>query len=253
MYFLPRTDQDQMVERAKKAVERGFRTIYMKVGIDPEEDVRLVRAVREAVGSGPNLRVDANEAWSPSQAINMIRKMEEYDLEFVEQPVHFRDFDGMATVRRSVDVPIAANQTSWTQFDVLEVIKREAADIVLTDPHQLGGLFIFKKVAAMLEFAGIPIVKHTFCDLGVSANAAMHVVASSPNFTYANQTYGDYLSDDIIQGGLPNFEGDCVSVSQRPGIGVELDPERMEKYSKLYREKGEFSAFTPNMGAVETR
>lgn len=76
----------------------------------------------------------------------------------------------------------------------------------------------------------------------------MHVMASSPNFTYANQAYVAFLSDDIIKGGLPRYDGDCLEVPQKPGIGVELDPDKMEKYSGLYREKGEFSAFTPKTG-----
>lgn len=245
MYFLPRKGPEEMAEQAAEAVEEGFRTLYIKVGVDPEEDVQAVQAIRGAVGSGPKLRVDANEAWSPSMAISMIRKMEPYDLEFVEQPVHFRDFDGLAAVKRAVGIPIAANQTSWTQYDVLEIIKRQAADIILTDPHQLGGLYIFKKVAAMAEYAGMPIVKHSFCDLGVSANAAMHIMASTPNFTLANQAYVAFLSDDIIVGGLPHYDGDCLTVSRKPGIGVELDPDKVERYARLYREVGEFSPFTP--------
>ena len=122
----------------------GFETIYLKSGFDRRKDVADVAAVREAIGPGPKLRIDANEAWSPAEAIAIIHQLEPYALEFVEQPVSMYDLDGLARVRRAVRTPIAANQAAWLEFDVLEIVRRRAADVVLTCPHQLHGLFAFK-------------------------------------------------------------------------------------------------------------
>jgi len=243
MYYIVRQDPQTMIEEAQQAVEQGFKTLYTKVGIDPQEDIRVVAALREAVGEDVLIRVDANEAWSEGMALRMINDMEKYHLEFVEQPIAMDNLKSMALLRERVRVPIAANQSSWTLSEVMNVIRNQAADVILTDPHQSGGLLNFKKAAVVAEAAGIPVVKHSFGELGIATCAGMHVIASSPNFPYANQIYIPFLSDGVIQGGLLSFTKDCLELPQGVGIGVELDEERVAKYAELYRKEGEFSPF----------
>jgi L-alanine-DL-glutamate epimerase and related enzymes of enolase superfamily len=97
-------------------------------------------AGREAIGPGTRLRVDANEVWSPSTAIRILSKMQPASLEYVEQPVLMHDIVGLAHVRRHSGVPVAANQSAWGRHAILDIIRREAADVIMTDPHQEGGL-----------------------------------------------------------------------------------------------------------------
>lgn len=167
----------------------------------------------------------------------MIRKMEKYDLEFVEQPVLMYNLDALARVRRAVDTPILAHESSWTFYDVLNVIKHEAADAVQLDPRFDGGLAGFRAAAGMAEAAGIGAVVHSFFELGITTAFFLHAIASSPAFIYANQTLYAFLSDDIIQGGMMRFEEGHLAVPQKPGIGVELDPEKVKKYAELYKRK----------------
>ena len=138
---------------------------------------------------------------------------------------------------------MAANQSAWTEQDVLEIIKKGAADFILTDPHQLGSLTRFRHVAWMLEIAGIPIIKHSFGDLGISTAAAIHVMASSPNFTHANQSYYAFLADDIVEGGIPKFNTGCLRLPEGPGLGVNLDRQRLARYATYFQEHGEFPAY----------
>ena len=141
MYYVQaQSDLDAMVEQARDAVGRGFGTIYFKVAIEEERDVELVRRVREAVGRGPKIRVDANEGWSPGTAVRILRRMAPFVIEYIEQPVSMFDLDGMAHVRSASGVAVGANQTSWGQHQILEIVKRNAADVIMTDPHQEGGL-----------------------------------------------------------------------------------------------------------------
>ena len=234
---------DEMAASAAEAVANGFDTIYLKSGFDREKDVADVAAVREAIGFGPKLRIDPNEAWTPAEAIATMRKLEPYELEFVEQPVSMYDLAGLALVRRSTRTPVAANQAAWLEFDVLEIVRRQAADVVLTDPHQLHGLSAFKKVAALLETAGMPVVKHSFGDLGVTTVAAAQVVATCPNATLANQTHYGLLDDDVIVGGPPRMEGGSIALPAGPGIGVELDEEKVGLYEETYLREGEFTVY----------
>jgi L-alanine-DL-glutamate epimerase-like enolase superfamily enzyme len=236
---------EQMAAQAAEAVEQGFETIYLKSGFDREKDVADVAAVRAAIGPEPKLRIDANEAWTAAEAIAIMRELEPYDLEFVEQPVSMYDLDGLARVRRATSIPVAANQAAWLEFDVLEILRKRAADVILTCPHQLHGLYAFKKVAALCEVAGLPIVKHSFGDLAVTTYAAAHVLATCPNATRANQTHYNLLDDDVIVGGPPRFENGALTLPRGPGIGVELDPEKVALYEEVFLREGEFTVYGP--------
>ncbi|PYV42933.1 MAG: mandelate racemase [Acidobacteria bacterium] len=241
-YVLTR-ELDVMAQDAQRGVAAGFETFYVKLGTGFAPDLEVVRTLREALGPGPKLRVDANEAWSDGSAAQLMRQLAQYDIEFFEQPLLYHDHDGAAQLRRSTGLPLAANQSAWTEQDVLEIIKKGAADFVLTDPHQLGSLTRFRHVAWMLETAGIPIIKHSFGDLGISTVAAMHVMASSPNFSRANQSYYAFLTDDVIEGGIPRFSKGCLRLTEGPGLGVNLDRQRVAKYADYFKQHGEFPAY----------
>lgn len=242
MYFVQRKSCAEMAEDARRAVAAGFHTIYTKVGLDYASDIEVVKALREAIGPAPRLRVDANEAWSPGTAVRILREMEPYDLEYIEQPIAMRDIDHLRALRARTRVPIAANQTSWTNRDLYQVLACGAVDIVMTDPHQAGGLLAFKKAAGIAEAAGVPIVFHSFGPLAITTYAAMQVMASSTNFFLDNQTYNHMLSDDVVVQ-IPKFKSGRLSLPDAPGIGVELDYEKVEKYSRLYLSEGYYSAY----------
>jgi L-alanine-DL-glutamate epimerase-like enolase superfamily enzyme len=242
-FYVPNKDLGLMAADAQRGVAEGFETIYVKLGNGFDRDLEIVRTVRDAIGKQKRLRVDANEAWSDGSAVELMKKMAQYDIEFFEQPLLSTDHDGAAHLRRALGLPIAANQSSWTEAEVIEVIKRGAADGILTDQHQLGSLSRFRHVAWLAATVGIPIMKHSFGDLGISSAAALHAMASCPNFTRGNQTHFGVLSDDIVEGGIPEFHMGCLSVPEGPGLGVKLDRQRLEKYAQLFREKGEFTSY----------
>jgi L-alanine-DL-glutamate epimerase-like enolase superfamily enzyme len=240
MYYLFRFPIKQMVERAKAAVSEGYRTIYFKVGHNLRSDLEAVEAVRDAVGKETEIRIDANEAWTPGTAIRFIKQIEKFDLEWVEQPTLAKDIDALARVRRAVQTPIAANQTSWTFHDVQQVLKRDAADVIVIDQFQTGGLLTYKKAIALCESSGVPVNHHAWGELGVATAAAAHVVASSAPFLYANQSYVMIQEDDIIAGGLPRVKEGSIPIPRGPGLGVQLDQERVARAVELFRKQGEF-------------
>jgi len=235
--WVHRAPLDRMADEAKDLVKEGYKTLYIKVGIDPKQDVEAVRVMRETVGDEVEIRVDANQAWSPGTAVRIIKRMEAYDLEMVEQPVSMYDLDGMAEVRRRVSTPILSHESSWTLPDVMNVIRRNAADVIQLDPRWGGGFIGVRKSAAVAEAAGLPVVMHSYSELGVATAAFMQVIASCPNFIYANQTMYLNLVGDVIKGGRLRFEDGCLALPGGPGIGVELDYKEVERYSELYLEE----------------
>lgn len=242
-WYVPNKEPHLMAEAARKGIEQGFDTVYVKLGTGFDRDLEVARVLREAIGPGPKLRVDANEAWAEGSALSLMKRMAQYDIEFFEQPLFYYDHDGAANLRRTLGVAVGANQSAWNESDILEIIKKEAADVVLTDQHQLGSLARFHRAAWLLATAGIPTIKHSFGDLGISTAAAKHVMASCPNFTKANQSHFGVLTDDIIEGGLEEFVEGCLAVPEGPGLGVHLDMNRLERYAKYYQEHGEFPGY----------
>ncbi len=131
--YIPDKDLGRMAADAKRAREEGFGTVYAKLGTGFDHDLEVVRTLREALGPGIKLRVDANESWSDGTAVELMKRMAKYDIELFEQPLLYYDHDGATPLRRSLRLHVAANQSAWTEFDTLEIIKKRAADVVLTE------------------------------------------------------------------------------------------------------------------------
>jgi L-alanine-DL-glutamate epimerase-like enolase superfamily enzyme len=243
MYYVQaQADLDAMVEQAADAVERGFGTIYFKVGIEEERDVGLVRRMREAIGDGPKLRVDANEAWSPGTAVRILRRMEPFGIEYIEQPVSMFDIDGMAHVRRASGVAVGANQTSWGEHAILEIVRKNAADVIMTDCHQEGGLIPMKKVLSLCEVAGLPFVNHAYNATTMTLMAHLHVMATSTSTILAVQGHPDFLADDYVTAPL-DYSGGTIELNDGPGLGLEIDPDKLALYRAKFEEEGMASIY----------
>jgi L-alanine-DL-glutamate epimerase-like enolase superfamily enzyme len=249
MYYIQaQSDLDGMVEQARDAVGRGFGTIYFKVAIEEERDIDLVRRVREAVGPGPKIRVDANEGWSPGTAVRILRRMAPFVIEYIEQPVSMFDLDGMAHVRAASGVAVGANQTSWGQHQILEIVKRNAADVIMTDPHQEGGLLPTKKILGLCEMAGLPFVNHAFNATSITLEAHMQVMCTSSSTILAIQGHPDFLGDDYVTQPL-DYGGGTLEVSEAPGLGLEVDRDKLARYAAKFAEEGMASIYPTSTDA----
>jgi len=253
MYFVPADDDiGVMVQRAAEAVREGFSTIYYKVGIGEERDVELVLRTREAIGPAPRLRVDANESWSPSTAMRILRRMGDAHLEYVEQPILMHDIDGLAHIRRHSGVPVAANQSSWGRHAILEIIRKNAADVLMTDPHQEGGLMAFKKVLALCEIAGLGFVNHAFNVTTITFSSHVQVLSTSAACILALQGHPDYLADDYVQEPM-SYTGGKIKVGDRPGLGVDLDPDKVRRYHEAFERDGQAVSYADaKAGTIRT-
>jgi muconate cycloisomerase len=226
---------------AQAAIAEGIKTIKLKVGRDPDYDVTIVREIRDAVGSDIDIVVDANQGWpTPKAAIRVIREMEEYGVRYVEQPVD--GLTGMAQVTQAVDTSIMADESAWTAVDVLEIVERGAADMISMYTTKPGGLLKAKKLAAVAEAAGLPLNVNGSHETGVGNAANLHLVASTAAVTEAGvfpvttikgqeptEMAGRMYEDDIVTESF-RFDDGYLLVPDKPGLGVELDPEKIEQY-----------------------
>lgn len=238
-YYVAKESPEEVKEEGRRAAESGFGTCYLKAVHDnPARDVERVAALREGAGEEALIRVDANEAWSPGTAVRAITAMERHRLELIEQPVSGRNLAEMAYVRGRVGTPLLANEACWTRHDQLAVIRAGAADVLSADNQADGGLLNLKRSAGICEAAGLPVVKHSLGELGVALAAAMQVLVSTPNFRFANQAYGALLADDVtagFDGLLGSYEQGGLAPPPGPGLGVELDAEKVARYAERYR------------------
>ena len=223
-------DPAKVGDAARAFLERGYRSFKLKIGVDPVSDITLTRAVREAIGPDTPLRVDVNGAWTPGTARRQLDRLRAFDLSYVEQPLEHDDLAGHAALRASQPVPIALDESAYTLNDVGNIVRAGAADVILVDPHEAGGLWACLKCAAVAESVGIPVTLHSGGELGLSQAAYLHLAASIPNMTIAIDTELDYLSDDIT---TTRFvaDGGVLPVPTAPGLGVDVDPDQLERYA----------------------
>ncbi len=231
---------DKAVEEARQVKAEGIKTIKLKGGQKPERDVELVRRIRDAAGPDVEITVDANQGYdSPKTAINAIRAMEEYRLLFMEQPVE--GLDAMAQVATSVKTPIMADESAWTPQDIYDIARKKAADIISLYTTKPGGLYKAKTVAAVAEAVGLRCNVNGSVETGVGNAANLHLAASTavaslgcvvPVSTPAGKAKGIagiYYSDDLIVDAFA-YEDGYVIVSDKPGLGIEVDVEKLKHY-----------------------
>lgn len=216
-------------EIAQQYLAMGFTTLKTKAGRRAEEDLDMVRGIRDGVGDQLKLRIDPNQGYAPEVAFPLARDLEKYNLEYFEQPMPKALIGESARLRRLTRTPLALNESVTSLDVVLQILQLHAADVLLPDTYQCGGILATKKTAALCEAAGIPCVFHCAHDLGPKTAAMLHVVASSPGFTLANDCTYYGLVDDIITP-LHKIERGFMSVPDAPGLGVVVDEAKVAKY-----------------------
>jgi L-alanine-DL-glutamate epimerase-like enolase superfamily enzyme len=214
---------------ARDYLEQGFTTLKTKAGRRAEEDLDMVRGIRDGVGDRLQLRIDPNMGYEPAVAFPLARDLEEYHLEYFEQPMAQGLIGEAARLRRHTTTPIGLNESVTTLESVLQILQLHAADVILPDTYQCGGLLAVKKVAALAEAAGVPCVFHCAHDLGPKTAAMLHVVASTPNFPLANDCTYYGLVDDIITTPF-RIERGHLNVPEGPGLGVAVDEAKVKRY-----------------------
>jgi L-alanine-DL-glutamate epimerase-like enolase superfamily enzyme len=214
---------------ARQYVEDGFTTLKTKAGRRAEEDLEMVRGIRDGAGDRLKLRIDPNQGYAPEVAFPLARDLERYNLEYFEQPMPQSLIAEAARLRRQTRTPIALNESVTTPEITWQILQLRAADVLLPDTYQCGGILAVKKVAALCEAAGVPCVFHCAHDLGLKTAAMLHVVASTPNFPLANDCTYYGLVDDIITP-LHRIERGYMALPEGPGLGVEVDEGKVAKY-----------------------
>ena len=231
----PVEDLEMLAEAARQYAAAGFTAMKMRFGYGPadgragmRQNEALVRTVREAIGPDIELMADAYMGWTTTYAIEMIRRLVDYDLAWVEEPLLPDDLDGYARIRAAVQTPIATGEHEFTRWGFKELIQKGAADILQPDVNRVGGITEAHKIWALASAHNLPVVPHS----GNFHNLPLIMA-------HLNSPLAEYFPGDIRDGdtffselflGEPVAEGGYLTLSDKPGLGVVLNPAIIDEF-----------------------
>lgn len=221
------------VTRAREAISAGFDCIKLKVGNDVTTDLERIAAIRETIGATTHLRLDANEAWTFDQALNVLQACASFNLQYVEQPLSAHDLTGMHELRNAVITPIAADEAVYNLESARRILAAQAADILIIKPQLAGGLHVSQQIIHEATEQHVQCVITSTIETGIGLAAVLHLAAALPEITLeCGLATLHLLTDDLLIDGLSIHEG-SLSVPAGPGLGVRLDREALAKYTSF--------------------
>jgi len=228
---------DQLIAQALDLKARhGFTTHKLKSGVfPPDYELEVFRALAKAVGTD-SLRYDPNAAFSVEEALRFGRGIEDLNNDYYEDPTW--GLNGMRRVRGGVRIPLATN-TVVINFEQLAAnILQPAVDVILLDTTFWGGIRPCIKAAGVCETFQLGIAVHSSGELGIQLSTMLHLGAVVPNLAFKADAHYHHLVDDVIVGGKMRYEAGAIRVPSGPGLGIELDRDKLGTYADLYKSLG---------------
>jgi L-alanine-DL-glutamate epimerase-like enolase superfamily enzyme len=213
---------DELAATARRHVESGFGAVKLRLGKEatPEQEVRRVRAVRDAVGPAVRIMVDATESWTLSQARRTGRALQEAGIAWLEDPVHHLDVAGLADLRRELEIPITGGEHLYHLDAFRTLLEARAVDVVILDLARVGGITPWRKIAALAQAHRVAVCGHVVPEIQV------HLLAAVPNghlVEYVPRSAG-------ILASMPRLENGDLVAPQSPGLGLELDESAVRRH-----------------------
>ena len=226
-------DLETAIIRAKEVVAAGFDCIKLKVGMysDISQEVERIATIREAIGPFVHLRLDANEAWSLEQAVEILSQCVQYTIQYVEQPLPAHELKDMHALRQAVPLLLAADEALYNLESAERILDHKAADILIIKLQLAGGLRVGRQIIQRAAERGVQCVVTSTIETGIGVAAALHLAAASPEIALeCGLATLDLLVDDLIVEGLPVQNGH-MRVPASNGLGIELDKAALTRYA----------------------
>ena len=209
-----------MAKDTADALARGYETLKIKVGENPALDLARLKAVRAAAPDA-TIRIDANQAWTPRQAVRLLENMqaEGLNIELVEQPVKAKDLDGLQFVTSNSPVPVMADESMFSPADALNIMQLHAADYVNIKLMKCGGLSNALRIVSAAEVYGVECMIGCMLEAKVSVTAAAHLACAKGAITRIDLDGPALCASDPVTGGA-SFNGKYIELSDAPGLGI---------------------------------
>ena len=212
---------DELQKDAVSLVDQGFRCMKMNMGDKSlNDEIERIRVIREAVGEDIDIMIDANWSWTIPQAIKIGHALEPYNVKWLEDPLASDDAEDLRQVANALSIPIAAGETYCTKYEFRHLMEKRAANVIIVDLQRVGGITEWMKVAAMAQAWKLPVASHLFDEFSA------HLVAAVPNgFMVEYMPWWDLIYQEP-----PQVKDGCINISEKAGLGLELDPDALKKY-----------------------
>ena len=221
---------DEATAEARRWVKAGFKSMKIKVGSDLTADIERVLAIRDEVGHGIGLRIDANEQYQVKDALLLCDAVKSADLQLFEQPVPHDDLDGLATIRRKGGIAIMADESISDHASLLRVIEADCADYVKFGVAQAGGLMSAARMIATAEAAGLKVVMGHGFGLDMSTMTEIMVGAAFANIMPGLECVGPLKVTDTVATTKLDISTGSFTLPAVTGLGITLDPDKMARY-----------------------
>nr|WP_297307975.1 muconate/chloromuconate family cycloisomerase [uncultured Flavobacterium sp.] len=234
LWTLASGDTQKDIDEAKKLIsENKHNTFKLKIGRkDPNVDVAHVSAIKQALGENYKVTVDVNQAWSEQVAKKQIQKLQDAGVDLIEQPLIKTNFDGLARLTSYFEVPIMADEAAGTVTDAFKLAKIQAANVFALKISKSGGLTNIARQAAIAQGAGISLYGGTMLEGTIGTLASAHIFSTLPNLDWGTELFGPLLlTDDIVKKPIV-FQNNSLEIPEGPGLGIELDMNKIEKYKR---------------------
>jgi L-alanine-DL-glutamate epimerase-like enolase superfamily enzyme len=212
--------KEELITEAKEFVSKGFKAIKMRIGKPTmKEDLDRVETIRKTIGDKISLSVDVNQGFTVNYAIEMGKRLVDYNLYWYEEPVPVNDLEGSARVAEAVDIPLASGETIYTRDGILQMLRLRAADILMPDLARMGGITEWRKAAVLADSYHVPVSPHIFTEF------TAHAMAAAPNAIIC-----EYMPwfDDLIAN-PSKIEDGYLILPEEPGLGLALNRRTVEK------------------------
>lgn len=219
--------KDELVAEAKKMVAQGYDKIKVKVGVEggknPNEDLRRIQAVREAVGPDIAILLDANNVWQAGTAVQFANRVKEFDITLFEEPVFADDIPGLARFKQGTDIPLATGEHEYTRYGFRDLVLANAADIIQADVGRVGGYTEMLKIISISQAWNLGFAPHGM------EHMHMHLVAAAPNALFLERLL---MFEEVVESvflNAPKPVNGFMEIPDKPGLGLELNMDNIRE------------------------
>lgn len=232
-YTVSVSSVEQMVADAKVVKERGFPVMKVKLGDGGRKDVERIKAIREAVGDDIKIRIDANQGWNVTEAVNTLQALEPYDIQYCEEPISRQEYPRLKKVRRHSPIPIMADESVSDHHDAEKLIKMKLCDMINIKLGKSSGLVKAQKIIQKAEKGNIPMQIGGFLESRILFTANCHLAHTSDMVQYFDFDSPLFMEEDPILGGMeyqPDWE---IKLPDTPGLGLAVKEEMLNRFKTL--------------------
>jgi L-alanine-DL-glutamate epimerase-like enolase superfamily enzyme len=223
---------DRVAQKAIKYKEMGFQAVKVKLGTTKNLDVARIKSIRNAIGNSLPIRIDANQGWDYHTAINTLKELEQYGIEYCEQPIAHWDYENLKRLRESTTIAIMADESLFDHHDAFKLATNGCCDYFNIKLAKSGGIETALKINSIAESAGIKCMLGCMTETRLGLSAAAHVVSARTNIQYADLDGYLFMKEDPIIGGAIYNVGE-ITISDEPGHGADVDPTFLNLCEKI--------------------